>query len=131
MTQTYARIRDRCAQINKQRAESGGDSGEVEQIQLQAVEPGTSISIVVPQPNSEDEVERKAREIFDGFPESLQKALESSSLDEVNKVLASMSVAEAEGVVAQLGEVSSTLLVFNRIQVDWRRFVLMCRRVAC
>ncbi|KAI9887144.1 MAG: hsp90 co-chaperone Cdc37 [Watsoniomyces obsoletus] len=102
--QTYARIRDRCEQINKQRAETGGGSGEVEQIQLQAVEPGTTITIVVPQPDSEDEVERQAREIFENFPEALQKALESGSLDEVNKVLATMSVAEAEEVVAQLGE---------------------------
>lgn len=59
----------------------------------------------MPQRNSEDEVERKAREIFEKFPTDLQRALEAGSLDEVNKVLAKMSVEEAEAVVGQLSEV--------------------------
>ena len=40
------------------------------------------------------------------FPQGLQRALESGSLDEVNKVLGKMSVEEAEEVVGRLGEVS-------------------------
>lgn len=42
--------------------------------------------------------------IFDAFPPGLQRALESASLDEVNKVLGKMSVDEAEEVVGQLSE---------------------------
>lgn len=58
----------------------------------------------MPQPNSEEEVERQARAIFETFPPGLQRALESGSLDRVNEVLGKMSVSEAEEVVGQLGE---------------------------
>ena len=45
-----------------------------------------------------------ARKIFDGFSPGLKRALETGSLDEVNTVLAKMSVEEAEEVVEKLGE---------------------------
>ena len=57
--------------------------------------------------SSRERKEIKARELFDAFPPGLQRALESGSLDEVNKVLGKMSVEEAEEIVGQLGEVSS------------------------
>ncbi|KAI9754865.1 MAG: hypothetical protein M4579_004522 [Chaenotheca gracillima] len=101
---TYARIRTRSKEMAAETAEDAENSGGVEQIQLHAVEPGTAINIVIPQPNSEEEVEQKARETFESFPPGLRRALESGSLDEVNKVLAKMSVEEAEEVVGQLGE---------------------------
>lgn len=59
----------------------------------------------MPPANSDDEAIRHCRSIFESFPPGLQRALESGSLDEVNKVLAKMSVEEAEEVVEQLGEV--------------------------
>lgn len=77
----------------------------VETIQLQAVEPGTSINIAVPPSNSDDSVTQDSRKIFESFPPGLQRALESGNLDEVNKVLAKMSVEEAEEIVEMLGEV--------------------------
>lgn len=46
---------------------------------------------------------REARRIFEAFPPGLQRALETGTLDEVNKVLGKMSVGEAEEVVEQLG----------------------------
>lgn len=100
---TYARIRDRTAELAKQAAEEGGDR---EQIQLHAVNPGTSINIVAPPPldQCETDDERAAREIFDSFSPELQAALESGSLDKVNKVLGELSVPDAERVVEQLGE---------------------------
>ncbi|KZF21724.1 Cdc37 family protein [Xylona heveae TC161] len=102
---TYGRIKTRAAEIAKERASGEGEgAGGVEQIQLHAVDPGTSININIPRPDSEEEVEKKARGVFDSFPPGLQRALESGSLDEVNKVLAKMSVEEAEEVVGQLGE---------------------------
>lgn len=81
----------------------------VEQIQLHAVDPNTTINIRVPLPVDESKPEsltddnKIGRTIFDSFPPGLRRALESGKLDEVNKVLAKMSVDEAEQVVEQLG----------------------------
>ncbi|KAI9837792.1 MAG: hypothetical protein M1819_006726 [Sarea resinae] len=106
---TYARIRTRATEIAKERAaeanSNGGTAeGGVEQIQLHAVDPNTTININVPEPGSSDASEQHARQIFETFPPGLQRALESGSLDEVNKCLGKMSVDEAEEVVGQLGE---------------------------
>lgn len=101
---TYFRIKTRTAEINAERAASG--SGDIEQIQLHAVEPGTEIKIQIPAANSEDEAEKHGREIFEGFAPDMRKALESGSLDAVNKVLGEMKVPEAEEVVGLLSEVS-------------------------
>lgn len=102
---TYARIRTRTAELAKERAANPkGAEQEVEQIQLHAVEPGTEIHINVPQPNSTDEVEQRARIIYEQFPPGLQRALASGSLERVNEVLGKMSVSEAEEVVERLGE---------------------------
>jgi cell division cycle protein 37 len=111
---TYAKIRDRAAQIAKEREAEDLRGGE-EQIQLHAVDPSTEITITVPPPiptnlaegspqppPTEDQI--AARKIFESFPAGLQRALKSGSLDEVNKVLGKMSVSEAEEVVAKLGE---------------------------
>ncbi|KAI9823029.1 MAG: hsp90 co-chaperone Cdc37 [Thelocarpon impressellum] len=103
VSSTYHRIRTRAAELTQERA-ADPTAGGVEQIQLHAVEPGTSINIVIPQPGSSDPVEKAAREAFDAFPPGLQRSLESGSLDEVNRVLGKMSVEEAEEVVGQLGE---------------------------
>ena len=106
---TYQRIRTRTREIEKQRAQEEADgSGGVEQIQLHAVDPGTTINIKIPPATSQDPEEVKARQLFDAFPPGLQRALESGSLDEVNKVLGKMSVEQAEEVVGQLSEVSSS-----------------------
>ncbi|ORX96848.1 hypothetical protein BCR34DRAFT_497393 [Clohesyomyces aquaticus] len=107
---TYHRIRTRAAEILKERAENPASAEGVEQIQLHAVDPNTQINISVPPktPTVEDPDERagqeQARAIFDAFPPGLQRALESGKLDEVNKVLAKMSVEEAEEIVGKLGE---------------------------
>jgi cell division cycle protein 37 len=109
---TYAKMKERVRNYEKERAE---ESGEVEQIQLHAVDPNTSINIRVPPPIPTDptaestlppptEQELLGRRIFESFPPGLQRALESDSLDEINKVLGKMSVGEAEDVVAKLSE---------------------------
>lgn len=106
---TYHRIRTRGAEILKERAEHPNEQG-VEQIQLHAVDPGTSIHIQVPPEKSsatdpaERDAEIMARGIFETFPPGLQRALETGKLDEINKVLAKMGVEEAEEVVEKLGE---------------------------
>ncbi|EAT89663.1 Hsp90 chaperone protein kinase-targeting subunit [Parastagonospora nodorum] len=107
---TYRRIKTRAAEILKERAENPSGAEGVEQIQLHAVDPGTTINIQVPpkEPTSQEPEEREAevqaRQIFENFPPGLQRALESGKLDEVNKVLAKMSVEEAEEIVEKLGQ---------------------------
>ena len=104
---TFNRIKTRTAEIKAERASNANADdapGGVEQIQLHAVEPGSTININVPQPNSTDEVEIEARKVFESFPPGLQRALESGELDRVNEVLGKMSVSEAEEVVEKLGE---------------------------
>ncbi|KAL1296629.1 hypothetical protein AAFC00_000116 [Neodothiora populina] len=101
---TYARIRSRCRELEEQskRDEAEGTGG-VEQIQLHAVDPNTTIHIQVPPADSSDEDTKQARQIFETFPAGLQRALESGSLDRVNEVLGKMSLDEAEEVVGLLG----------------------------
>lgn len=102
---TYFRIKTRTTEINAQRAAEGG-SGDIEQIQLHAVDPGTEIKIQIPPENGESEVEKRGRQIFESFALDMRKALESGSLDKVNEVLGDMKVPEAEELVGLLGEVS-------------------------
>jgi cell division cycle protein 37 len=102
---TYNRIKTRTKEIIAQRANEEAEGAGVEQIQLHAVDPGTSINITIPEKDSADPAVQKARVIFESFPPGLQRALESESLDEVNKVLGKMSVEEAEEIVGLLGEV--------------------------
>lgn len=68
------------------------------------MDPNTKISISIPPANSTIPEEIEARKIYETFPPGLQRALESESLDEVNKVLGKMSVEEAEEIVEKLGE---------------------------
>lgn len=113
VNETYAKIRDRAKEVEEVKEEEG----EKEQIQLHAVDPNTTIQINVPPPvptnldpnelsatPPPDPDHVHARQIFESFPPGLQRALESGSLDEVNRVLGKMSVSEAEEVVAKLGE---------------------------
>lgn len=108
MDSTYRRINTRAAEILEERKNNPEPEG-VEQIQLHAVDPNTTINIRVPlpidesNPDSLSDDNKIARTIFETFPPGLQRALESGKLDEVNKVLAKMSVDEAEQVVEQLG----------------------------
>ncbi|KAG6003659.1 hypothetical protein E4U21_001820 [Claviceps maximensis] len=98
---TYMRIKNRSREILAERAKDPEKSEEgVEQIQLQAIDPGTTIQIQIPAADSQNEEEQKAREIFDGFEPEMKKALESRDLDAVNKVLGKMKVEEAEKLVA-------------------------------
>lgn len=105
VNETYNRIKTRTKEISAQREKEAEEGAGVEQIQLHAVDPGTTINITIPEKGSADPEVAKAREIFESFPPGLQRALESGSLDEVNKVLGKMSVEEAEEIVGQLGEV--------------------------
>lgn len=54
--------------------------------------------------------------MYERFPPGLQRALQTESLDEVNKVLGKMSVDEAEDVVEKLG--NSGILTIEEGIVD-------------
>lgn len=96
----------------------------VEQIQLYPAGEDSSIRIQVPPAGSEDEKERKARKIFERFSPEMRAALESASLEEVNKVLAEMVAPEAEKMVSLLDEVSSSC--FQTCARVTRPLMLIC-----
>ncbi|PTB67322.1 hypothetical protein BBK36DRAFT_1134975 [Trichoderma citrinoviride] len=99
---TYMRIKNRSLEIIAERAKEPAEG--VEQIQLHAMEPGTTIQISIPPADSDDPDVMAARKIYDSFDPEMKDALESGSLDEVNKVLGKMKVEEAEELVAKFGE---------------------------
>ncbi|KAM0752438.1 hypothetical protein T439DRAFT_312595 [Meredithblackwellia eburnea MCA 4105] len=120
---TGKRIIDRARVVAKERDEEREANGEgVEQIQLVATEPGTTISFEVPDGPPPEKLEitgegseeldpelvreflQKRWDIFQAFPKNLQKALAEKSLEKVNKVLGKMSVEDAEEVVNNLQE---------------------------
>lgn len=103
VNETYNKIKTRAAELAKNKSPENDPAG-VEQIQLHAVDPNTQINITIPPADSTVAEEIEARKIFESFPPGLQRALESASLDEVNKVLGKMSVEEAEEIVEKLGE---------------------------
>ncbi|KAL1954954.1 hypothetical protein VTO42DRAFT_412 [Malbranchea cinnamomea] len=109
---TYNRIKSRAREL----AKSNAEGGQVEQIQLHAVDPSTKINITIPPADSTDPEVKAARETYERFPPALQKALQSESLDEVNKVLGKMSVDEAEDVVEKLS--NSGILTIEEGIVD-------------
>jgi cell division cycle protein 37 len=84
----------------------------VEQFQLYPVGPNTSIPIQVPPAESEDEEVRKARSVFEQFAPDMRAALETGSLDGVNKALGKMEAEEAEEMVSLLHEVTSSCPVY-------------------
>ncbi|PWY99252.1 hypothetical protein BCV70DRAFT_115127 [Testicularia cyperi] len=116
---TYTRIVERSKALAEQQSQSG--AGE-EQIQLVAEDPSTVIGFEVPDgpPPEFIELEGDAKEqldpeqvkqwlqkrwdIFLSFPQALQEALKTKELDQVNKVLGSMKVDEAEEVVGKLDQ---------------------------
>ncbi|KAL5524797.1 CDC37 [Sanghuangporus sanghuang] len=114
---TYQHVKGR---VEATRAEM--DRGGEEQIQLVAEGDGTQISFVIPDgpppehlelegPGTENlDIEQVRRalqmrwDVFNGFRDDLKEALKSQQLQEVNKVLASMTVEEAEKVVQLLDQ---------------------------
>lgn len=118
-SRTYGHIERRSVELAK---EAEADDGEREQIQLVAEDPNMKIGFNLPDgpPPAELRVEGEGAEeldmeqvraflqhkweLFDAFPAPLKTALQTEKLDEVNKVLAKMSVADAEEVVEQLQE---------------------------
>ena len=86
---TYDRIRTRCAEIVAERS-----NDQVETIQLQSAQDGSPITIRIPDPKEEE-----AYKVYQALPETFRNALKTGELDNLNKVLESMSVDDAETLV--------------------------------
>lgn len=116
--QTYNRIATRTQEMIAEEAAAG----EREQIQLVAEDPSMTISFNLPDGPPPEEIKLEGEgteeldleqvraflqrkwEIFESFNPKLKAALKTEKLDEVNKVLAKMKVAEAEEVVELMQE---------------------------
>jgi cell division cycle protein 37 len=117
-TRTYGHVERRSRELAE---EAANDKG-VEVIQLVSEDPSVKIGFNIPDgpPPAELRIEGEGAdeldmdqvraflnrkwEIFEGFPQDLQKALQSEELDAVNKVLGDMKVSEAENVVELMQE---------------------------
>lgn len=107
--QTFQRIVDMAKRDAKKRRDSAETERMVERVQLCSLVDGeASARIVIPPAESDDEEVRKARAIFESFAPEMRAALETGSLDEVNKVLGEMETSEAEELASLLAEVSSS-----------------------
>lgn len=122
---TYTRIAERCQAIQSEQGKSdqegGGGAGE-EQIQLVAEDPSTIISFEVPEGPPPETIELDPElaekmdveqvravlqhrwDLYQSFPENFRIALQSKSLEEVNKILGAMKVDEAEAMVGKLDQ---------------------------
>lgn len=102
---TFNHIQGRCKVLSSEQEED--QEGE-EQIQLHAVDPNTTIEVSVPKEGTE------GRKIYDEFPANVKEAVSSGSLEEINKLLASLSVEEAEDLVNKFSS-SGVLSVEEKI----------------
>ncbi|WWC67564.1 uncharacterized protein I206_101473 [Kwoniella pini CBS 10737] len=116
--QTYTRIATRTVEMIAEEEAAG----EREQIQLVAEDPSVEIGFNLPdgpppvdlrlegEGTEEMDIEQvkaflqRKWDIFQAFPDNLKNALKTEKLDEVNKVLGKMKVAEAEKVVELMQE---------------------------
>lgn len=103
---TYNHIRSRCKILASERekeAENGDNDDVVDDenalIQLKAIDEGTELSVSLPEPGTPE------HNLFSTeLSPALQEAVKTQLLDEVNKELAKLSVAEAEKVLEIFNE---------------------------
>lgn len=97
--------------------ERSTEQENVEQIQLHAVDPNTEIIVNVP-----DSSDPEAMNVYNSFSQEMRSAIESKKLDEINKVLAELSVEDAEDMVKQFDQ-CGVLSVEEKIYdaTEWQR----------
>lgn len=89
---TFQHIQNRCKVIQQEHEEANGE-GE-EQIQLKALDDDTELVVTLPEPNTPE------YEIFTTqIPVAMQDAVKTGSLDEVNKVFATLKIEDAENIL--------------------------------
>lgn len=94
-------VKTRCEIIKKEQEQEQGGDGEaegVEQIQLRSVDPSSELVVTVPEKGT------KEYEIYEKLPEKMKTALATGSLDEVNKVFATIPIDEAEELLERFNE---------------------------
>lgn len=122
ISSTSERIIKRARVVAAEAAAERADPASREQIQLVAMNDSTQITFEVPEGAPPATIEitgegsegmdpvlvreflQKRWDIFQAFPSDLRKALESKSLEKVNRVLGKMAVPAAEQVVQDLNE---------------------------
>lgn len=100
-TRMVEHVKTRCKIIKEeQEQERGGEEEEelVEQIQLRSVDPNSELVVTVPNEGTEE------YKVYEGLPEKMKAALSTGSLDEVNKVFATLPVEEAEDLLEKFNE---------------------------
>ncbi|KAH3902015.1 related to Hsp90 co-chaperone Cdc37 [Saccharomycodes ludwigii] len=105
----FEHIKTRCKIIKEEdNKETKGASDEqegVETIQLKSLDESSELVVNLPNlDNPANEEEKKIVELFKSLPPSMQKAVKSGSLDEINKVFADMSIDEAEHILSIFDE---------------------------
>lgn len=94
---TFNHIKTRCEVIKQEHESAGGEEEAL--IQLKALDDKTQLLVNIPEKGT------KEYEIFTTeISTEMQKAVQTESLDEVNKVFAKMSVEEAEQVLEKFNE---------------------------
>ncbi|CAG8621920.1 11753_t:CDS:2 [Ambispora leptoticha] len=99
--ETYARIIERCKVMEEEKKK---DPKQTEQIQIEVVDPNSSIMIRIPKKDSEDPTEKEAYETYLTLPNDFRDALETGELAKINKELGKMPVELAENVLQIVGE---------------------------
>ncbi|ODV87369.1 hypothetical protein CANARDRAFT_26768 [[Candida] arabinofermentans NRRL YB-2248] len=84
-------------QAQQQASNEGGEEG-VEQIQLRSIDESTELIVSVPEKGTPE------YEIFETLPSAMKSALLTGDLNEINKVFATMSVADAEELLEKFDE---------------------------
>lgn len=95
-------IKARCKIIKEEQDnednEGGDDEELVEQIQLRSVDPNSELVVTIPAEGT------KEFEIYSALPEKMRTALSTGSLDEVNKVFATIPIDQAEALLDKFNE---------------------------
>ncbi|KAJ2081934.1 hsp90 co-chaperone Cdc37 [Coemansia sp. RSA 988] len=97
----YKHVETRCKVIQSETSQN--EEPEVESIQLQTDDPNAPIKISVPDKSDKDE-DPKRIELFQQLPNAFQDALKVGTIDELNKVLATIPGPEAERILEICGQ---------------------------
>jgi len=92
---TYEHICKRCEVIEKEKE----SQPQVEQIQIEMTGPGNTLSVHIPDENSDDPAEVSRFRNFMTLSEDMREALKTGELEKINKVLGSLPVSEAEKIL--------------------------------
>jgi cell division cycle protein 37 len=115
---TYQHIKERCEVISRESVEEGEG---VEEIQLKSLDDSVELVVNLPNENSSDPKEVERYQIFKTLPESMQAALKTGQLDEVNKVFHGIPIDEAENILEifdQCEVIGVQALIDN--EADWK-----------